>query len=75
MSEIQIICDRVGRKAISDAVGVSKAAVTNALSDGRFPASWYPAVKCVCDRAGVGCEMRLFSWKFAAPPSQSGGQA
>lgn len=71
MSRVSEICSKVGRGRIADALGVSKAAVSNAVADNKFPASWYPGVRDLCAEAKVNCPEGLFNWKSpASAPSQ-----
>jgi hypothetical protein len=54
------ICDMIGRKAIADRVGVKLAAVSNASTEGMFPAKWFAAIKSMCGEAGIDCPESLF---------------
>lgn len=56
------ICDTVGRAAIASAVRVGMSQVSNAVSENRFPARWYFAVKKLCEQAGISCPEHLFSF-------------
>ncbi|WP_323008964.1 hypothetical protein [Paracoccus sp. (in: a-proteobacteria)] len=56
------ICDRLGRTAIANAVGVGLTAVSNAAVDNRFPARWFFAVKSLCEKSGIDCPEELFSF-------------
>lgn len=60
------LADALGRGEISKAVGVGATAVSNAVVAGRFPSSWYGAVKALADEKGVDCPMDLFAMRFAA---------
>lgn len=65
MSDVQTIVARLGRKQIADRIGVTDAAIGNALSDGRFPAWWYRDLREFCAEEGVNCPMAAFKWKHA----------
>lgn len=56
------VCDALGRKHIAQRVGRRTTAVSNAASEGVFPASWYIAIREMCDSAGIACPDRLFSF-------------
>jgi hypothetical protein len=56
------ICDALGRKRIAERVGRRPTAVSNAASEGVFPASWYLAISEMCAEAGIACPARLFSF-------------
>lgn len=58
----KIICDAIGRRAIAEAIGVTPAAVSNYSAAGVFPASWYLAVKAMCDARGLVCPEGLFNF-------------
>ena len=62
------ICDAIGRKAIAEKIGASLTAVSNASSDGKFPARWYAGVRSLCDAAGHPCPESAFS--FIVPNDQ-----
>lgn len=61
------ICDRLGRKAIADCIGVGLTAVSNASAEGSFSPAWFVAIKAMCDREGIACPERLFRFKIARP--------
>lgn len=67
------VCDALGRKAISSAVGRGLTAVSNAAAEGIFPASWYPIIKQMCSDAGIDCPMSLF--KFVRQATEPQGDA
>jgi hypothetical protein len=63
MTDVKYICEKVGRQTLMKRVDVGTAAVTNAISAGKFPAVWYKAIKYECDNLGLDCPMSLFSFK------------
>lgn len=63
MMTVDKICDQIGRKKMTGALGITRAAISNAVSEGVFPSSWYEAIKGECDRLGVDCPTDLFSFK------------
>lgn len=69
MKNISDICDTLGRKNMSEALRVSKAAIGNAVSDGKFPARWYAVISAMCADAEIECPESLFG--FIAPASAS----
>lgn len=62
------IADRIGRVELASAVGVSKAAVSNAVVTNRFPASWYAVIKDICNTAGIECPLCAFNFKALTEP-------
>jgi hypothetical protein len=66
MQTVDKIAEKLGRKRLAELVGVGKAAVTNATTEGTFPASWYVIVSGECDRLGIECPKSAFSFK--SPP-------
>lgn len=69
MSDVSTICDTIGRDAIMRRLGVSKAAVSNAVTAGKFPASWYASISAMCAASNVDCPLGVFS--FRDPQTQS----
>lgn len=64
MTNAPKIVSALGAKEIAAAVGVSHtSAVYNAVSGGRFPASWYLSIRGMCLNAGIDCPESLFNWK------------
>lgn len=61
------ICDALGRKAIAERLNVGATAVSNASAENRFPASWYAAIKDMCEAAEIACPLDAFNWKGLAP--------
>ena len=66
---VTTVCDALGRRNIADRVRRGVTAVSNAVSDGLFPASWYLAIKAMCRDAGIECPDALF--KFVPSPAPS----
>jgi hypothetical protein len=64
MVTVSEICDALGRKEIERQLGVSKAAVSNAVSKGFFAASWYAVISDMCGYQGIACPNDLFSFKL-----------
>ena len=69
MMTVENICDQVGRKPLSEALNVSKAAITNAISEKKFPPRWYRVVTAICQDHGIDCEDELFA--FIEPPDSA----
>lgn len=59
------ICDVIGRQRLAALLGVTKAAITNAASEGTFPPRWYRVIKAECEAKGEDCPPELF--RFAEP--------
>ncbi|MFC4668360.1 hypothetical protein ACFO5X_07335 [Seohaeicola nanhaiensis] len=59
---VAAICEQLGRKRISERIGVGKTAVGNAVSDGLFPARWWREIKEMCDEQGLECPVDLFNF-------------
>ena len=55
-------------KKIANAVGRSEKTVRCAASEGAFPASWYAAIKALCDEHGADCPHSAFS--FLGEPAE-----
>ncbi len=56
------ICDAIGRKAIADHIGASLTAVSNASTEGKFPARWYRGIRDLCAGAGIPCPDDAFNF-------------
>jgi len=69
MMTVEKICDQIGRKPLAEALHVSKAAITNAISEGKFPPRWYRVVSAICRDHGIGCRDDLFA--FIEPPEDA----
>lgn len=65
------ICDRLGRRAIAETIGVGATAVSNASAEGLFSPAWFVGIKTMCDKAGLPCPERLFKWKIARPEDRA----
>lgn len=56
------VCDALGRRDIALRVRRGVTAVSNAAADGKFPASWYLAIRAMCVSAGLPCPEQLFKF-------------
>lgn len=75
MTEAQHIASALGQAAIAKRLGVGLTAVNNAVSRGKFPAAWFPAVREMCGEAGQDCSESAFNFKSpstSAPLSEAG---
>ena len=63
MVSVSEICDALGRKHIEAELGVTKAAISNAVAEGVFPAAWYGVIFDMCATRGVECQRELFSFR------------
>ena len=54
------LANAIGRKKIAQAVGVGPTAVSNAVTRGWFPATWFLAVCDLAEAIGVECPPELF---------------
>lgn len=61
-SAVALICDKVGRKVVAERLGVGKTAVSNAATEGMFPARWYREIRLLCEEHGVECGDDLFNF-------------
>lgn len=68
MKTVADICDALGRKNMEVRLGVSKAAISNAVSDGVFPAAWYAVISEMCVASEIECPLPNFSFRRAADP-------
>lgn len=71
MEKISDICDALGRKEMGLRLGVSKAAIANAVSDGKFPARWYSVISAMCAEVGVDCSETLFGFIPVSTPEDA----
>ena len=62
----KLFADIVGRQALAKAVGVSTAAVTNAIERGTFPASWYEEGRRLALIHRIEAPPAMFNQKLAA---------
>lgn len=62
MNTVSDICSRLGRKNIEARLGVTKSAIANAASQGRFPARWYLVISEMCREEGVECPEDIFNF-------------
>lgn len=69
------LADAVGRKQISDALGVGLTAVSNAVVRGAFPSSWFLVVKSLAEKGGHSCPPELFNMRSVNPPSVNASPA
>jgi hypothetical protein len=63
MSNVKSTVSALGRARIAREVGVTVAAVGNAIAEGRFPASWYGVVSKLCADASIECPLTIFAMK------------
>ncbi|WCR04791.1 hypothetical protein [Paracoccus saliphilus] len=56
------VCDAIGRSTIARSLGVKVTAVSNAVTDGKFPARWFLVINKFCEGDGIPCPDRLFSF-------------
>jgi len=59
MTNINTYANTATRRAIEAAVGVGQTAVSNAVVNGKFPASWFNAMEL----AGLQPPRAFFAWK------------
>lgn len=60
MNDIENICNEIGRQTLVEELSVTKAAISNAISNGRFPPRWVSVVRHECDKKGIDCPDELF---------------
>ncbi|WP_370281542.1 hypothetical protein [Pseudooceanicola sp.] len=68
------ICDTVGRKVVAHRMNVGAAAVSNAVSDGIFPARWYREMNNLCREHGLLCSDELFNFVVAPSEKETSSQ-
>lgn len=56
------ICDAIGRGLIAATLEVRKSAVSNAVSENRFPSKWYLVIKVLCAEHSMECPEDLFAF-------------
>jgi len=66
------LADALGRKRISETLGVGVTAVSNAVVRDKFPATWFLAVRELATAEGLECPPELFGMK---PSNQSPSSA
>lgn len=74
MSTVKIICDRIGRRPMAQALGVRPTAISNAVSEGMFPARWFVVVRRMCGERGIDCPEALFNFQDGASVAAVEGQ-
>jgi len=80
MSNAHDFADAIGRRKIADALGVGLTAVSNAVTRGRFPSSWFMVCKELADQVGADCPPDLFGMRVvvdnppAAPSTQQAAE-
>ncbi|MBU3262090.1 hypothetical protein KPG71_18875 [Roseovarius sp. PS-C2] len=70
MMTVSDICTAIGRKEIERALDVSKAAISNAVANGKFPPGWFDVIEAECARRGIPCDRNLFAFKRASEASE-----
>ena len=61
--QMRRIVDALGAEAIAQRVGGARRTVFVHCENGRFPASWFMALKDMCEEAGIPCPPALFYFK------------
>ncbi|MFC4731761.1 hypothetical protein [Salipiger abyssi] len=72
MMTVSDICDALGRKKMESRLGVSKAAISNAVSDGVFPSAWYEVISDMCREHRIECPTPIFNFRR---PTDAAAQA
>lgn len=67
MMTVSDICEAIGRKELMSRLDVTKSAVSNSVSDGVFPSSWYGVIENMCAERGLDCPQSLFKFRKPAP--------
>ncbi|WP_306150619.1 hypothetical protein [Roseovarius sp. MMSF_3281] len=65
MMTVSEICTTIGRKELERALGVSKAAISNAVSNEAFPPSWFDVIEAECAKRDINCDRSLFAFRRA----------
>lgn len=71
MNTVEAICDVLGRVPVALRVGVNKTAVSNAVTQGKFPSKWYLVLSEMCREAGIECPTELFTFTPDLSPRSS----
>lgn len=66
--------DAIGRKKMAESLGVGLTAVSNAVSRGKFPASWFTVCETLAEIEGVECPPALFGHKVPHTPQNVNGK-
>ena len=64
------LCDLLGRKDMAARLDRTVAAISNAASDGAFPAGWFLVISEMCAERDIECPPSLF--RFLLPQSEAG---
>jgi hypothetical protein len=70
MTTILDMCDALGRKEMGQRLGVKRAAIANAVSEGKFPPRWYVVLSRMCAEKDVPCPVELFNFAEEKSPDQ-----
>jgi hypothetical protein len=62
------ICDALGRKEMASRLERTTAAISNAASEGIFPAGWYLILSEMCAAKGIDCPAALFNFLLPVDP-------
>lgn len=62
MNDVANLLDQLGRQTVRDRLGVSSAALSNAVRDGVMPSRWYLVVSVLCGETGCECPQHLFAF-------------
>ena len=55
--------NRLGRKRVIEALGVSTAQISNKIADGEFPGYWFDPMDRIAESDGWELPRDLFSWR------------
>lgn len=69
MKTVADISEQLGRRDMERELGVTRAAIANAVSDGKFPASWYGIISSMCAEREIDCPLDAFRMREAADPT------
>lgn len=67
---VKDVVDQIGRQTICAALGVAKSVVSQAVSDGVFPARWFVAMRALGRAHGVEVHEGLFRWREVDLPPE-----
>jgi sialic acid synthase SpsE len=73
MNTARKIINELGRASVGEAVGLGEKSISRAAVDGSFPASWYAALKKLCDQNGIECPVSAFNMRQS--PKQNNSEA
>ncbi len=63
MKTVPEVYEKIGRARIQKQLDLKASSLTDALTDGRFPARWYAPMKKMAEEDGLELPLSLFHWR------------